>query len=257
MPKAKTVIIFKAPPTPAQIAADFSDDQDDKPLLFRPPLYRPIEIPTEIFTTDMKQQRFIVAVHEVGHGLASMMVCRPTQALTVTEMNGSVRGGANMTDAHGEDSAIVDLGGIAAEQLVVGSGDCHAGASTDIKNARQSLRDDRVPEHQIEVIMQNIHRELITIFERDWLPGIVYTATKLAQVGVLEWDGFVELMAQGQRRAFLAGSLQKAANLLATHDTLHKSIQRLRKAGPSEFEALASAVKSELLPQRRALRGGK
>ena len=100
--------------------------------------------------------------------------------------------------------------------------------------------------------MQSIHRELITIFERDWLPGIVYTATKLAQVGVLDWDGFVELMAQGQRRAFLAGSLQKAANLLATHDTLHKSIARLRKAAPSEFEALASAVKSELRPQRRA-----
>ncbi|MFZ2220168.1 MAG: hypothetical protein WAV85_16015 [Rhodoferax sp.] len=252
MPKPKTVVIVKLPPTAEQIAADFPDAQDDKPLLFRPPLYRPIETPTDIFNTYMKQQRFIVAVHEVGHGLASMMVCRPTQALTVTEMNGSVRGGANMTDAHGEDSAIVDLGGIAAEQLVIGSGDCHAGASTDIENARQSLRDDRVPEHQIEVILQSIHRELITTFERDWLPGIVYTATKLAQVDVLEWDGFVELMAQGQRRAFLAGSLQKAANLLATHDTLHKSIARLRKAAPSEFEALASAVKSELRPQRRA-----
>lgn len=254
MPKPKTVVVIKAPPTPAPIAADFPDAQGDKSLLFKPPLYRPIETPAEIFNTYLKQQRFIVAVHEVGHGLASMMVCRPTQALSVTEMNGSVRGGANMTDAHGEDSAIVDLGGIAAEQLVVGSGDCHAGAVTDIKNARQSLRDDRVPEHQIEVIMQNIHRELITIFERDWVPGIVYTATKLAQVGVLEWSGFVELMAQGQRRAFLAGSLQKAANLLGTHDTLHKSIQRLKKSTPSAFDMLANDIKREVQPQRRALR---
>ncbi len=79
----------------------------------------------------------------MGYALASMIVCRPAQALTVTEINGSVRGGANTTDAHGEDSAIVDLGGIAAEQLVVGSGDCLAGASTDIKSARQSLRDDQ------------------------------------------------------------------------------------------------------------------
>jgi len=253
MPKQKTVVVVKVPPTPEQIAADMPDEQDDKPLLFRPPAYRPIEPPAEIFDTYLKRQKFQAAVHEVGHALASMMVCRPTQCLSVTEMNGSVRGGVNTTDAHGEDSAIVDLGGIAAEQLVIGSGDCHAGASTDIKDARQSLRDDRVPESQIEIIMQNIHRELITIFERDWLPGIVFTATKLAQVNVLDWDGFVELLAQGQRRAFQAGSLTKAATLLGAHETLHKSIQQLKKPAPSEFEMLANEIKREAQPKRAAL----
>lgn len=268
MTKPKTVVAVTKPepwsdgpknPPPALKevwkAVDELRDQDDKKLLFRPPAYRPIETPTEIFKTYIQQQKFIVAVHEVGHALASMMVCRPTQCLSVTEINGSVRGGAHTDDAHGEDSAIVDLGGIAAEQLVVGSGDCHAGAATDIKSARQSLRDDRVPEHQIEVILQSIHRELITIFERDWLPGIVFTATKLAQVNVLDWDGFVELMAQGQRRAFQAGSLTKAANLLGTHDALHKSIQRLRKSDASEFEMLANEIKRDNQMARRA--GGK
>ncbi|MDD2883083.1 MAG: hypothetical protein PHQ58_21940 [Rhodoferax sp.] len=258
MTKLKTVVVVKAPPTPEQIAADFPDDQDNKPLMFPPPAYRPIEPPAEIFTTDMQKQRFIVAVHEVGHALASMMVCRPTQCLSVTEINGSVRGGANTTDAHGEDSAIVDLGGICAEQLVIGSGDCHAGAATDIKSARQSLRDERVPERMIDQILQDIHAELLNIFERDWLPGIVHVSTKLAQVGVLDWEGFVELMVQGQRKAFQAGSLKKAATLLETHETLHKSIQRLRKSATSEFDMLANEIKREVQPKRRvALLGSK
>jgi len=263
MPKARKIVVVTRPPvkepwpdgvpTPAQIAADFPDTQGDKPLLFPPPTFRPIDPPAEIFDTYMKQQRFIVAVHEVGHALASMMVCRPTQALTVTEINGSVRGGANMTDAHGEDAAIVDLGGIAAEQLVIGSGDCHAGASVDIKYARQALRDDRLPEGMITSVLQDIHAELLNIFERDWLPGIVFTATKLAQVGVLDWETFVELMARGQRQAFQAGSLRKAADLLGTRDTLHKSIERVKKAGSSEFQKLANELKASL----RAKRGGK
>lgn len=263
MQKVEKVVVVTQPlgkkpwpggiPTPEQIAADLPDDQDDKQLLFKPPLYRPIEAPAEIFTDYMKQQKFIVAVHEVGHGLASMMVCRPTQALTVTELNGSVSGGANTTDAHGEDAAIVDMGGIAAEQLVIGSGDCHAGAATDIKSARQALRDDRVPEGQIDRVLQDIHAELLNIFERDWLPGIVFVATKLAQVNILDWDGFVELMARGQRRAFQAGSLRKAADLLATHDALHKSIEVARKAGSSEFQMLANELKASM----PAKRGGK
>jgi len=220
-------------------------------LLFKPPMFRPIEPPAEIFDTFMKRQKFIVAVHEVGHALASMMVCRPTQALTVAELNGSVRGGANTTDAHGEDAAIVDMGGIAAEQLVIGSGDCHAGAATDIKSARQALRDDRVPESMINRVLQDIHAELLNVFERDWLPGIVFVATKLAQVNILDWDGFVELMARGQRRAFQAGSLRKAANLLETHDTLHKSILRAKKSGSSEIQALANDLRASMAAKRR------
>jgi hypothetical protein len=261
MPKPQKVVFVTQPlgkepwpdgiPTPEQIAADFPDDQDDKQLLFMPPLYRPIEPPAEIFTDYMKRQKFIVAVHEVGHGLASMMVCRPTQALTVTEINGSVRGGANTTDAHGEDAAIVDLGGIAAEQLVIGSGDCHAGASSDIKSARQALRDDRIPESMVNRVLQDIHAELLNIFERDWLPGIVFVATKLAQVNILDWDGFVELMARGQRRAFQSGSLTKAANLLATHETLHKSVERARKSGSSEMQALANDLRASMPAKRR------
>lgn len=235
-------------------AASLADADDKFPvLLFPPPSYRPIEPPAEIFTDYMKQQKFIVAVHEVGHALASMMVCRPTQALTVTEINVSVRGGVNTTDAHGEDAAIVDMGGIAAEQLVIGSGDCHAGAATDIKAARQALRDDRIPEGQINQVLQDIHAELLNVFERDWLPGIVFVATKLAQVNVLDWEGFVELMAQGQRRAFQAGSLKKAANLLSMHDTLHKSIDMERKSGSSEFQMLANELRASIL----ARRGGK
>jgi hypothetical protein len=247
MPKPKKIVVATKPsgkepwpdgaPTPEQI--------DDKSLLFPPPAYRPIEPPAEVFTTFMQQQKFIVAVHEVGHALASMMVCKPTQALTVTEINGDVRGGTHTTDAHGEDAAIVDMAGIAAEQLVIGSSDCHRGAATDIKNARQNLRDDRVPEEMITRVLKDIHAELLNIFERDWLPGIVFTATKLAQVNVLDWEGFVELMVQGQRRAFQAGSLQKAATLLDTHDRLHKSIEQVKKSASSEFEKLAREIKTE------------
>jgi hypothetical protein len=97
-------------PTPAlkeiwDAADELRDDDDQRAkLLFQPPAFRPIEVPTQIFDTYNKQQKFIVACHEVGHALASMMVCRPTQALTVTELNGSIRGGANTTDAHPPES---------------------------------------------------------------------------------------------------------------------------------------------------------
>lgn len=230
-------------------------EYDDKKLLFRPPVFRPIEPPAD-FDTDAKKYIFQCAVHEIGHGLGCMVVCREVQALTVTYINGAVRGSAFSTDSQGEDGAIVDLSGIAAEQLVVGSGDCHAGATTDIKQARQNLRVDRVPESQIEPVMQDIHAELQRMFSSDWLPGIKLAADKLARVGVLDWSGFIELLARGQRLAYQAGSLQKAANLLGTHDALHKSIQRLKKSTPSAFDMLANDIKREVQPQRRTLRKG-
>lgn len=261
MQKPKRIVVITKPetwldgvPTPEQIQADFPDDQDGKGLLFKPPTYRPIVPPPEIFDTYMKIQRFTVAVHEVGHGLASMMVCCPTQCLSVTEINGSVRGGANSTDAHGEDAAIVDMGGIAAEQLVVGSGDCHAGAATDTKMARQNMRHEGVPESQIERVLQDIHAELLNIFERDWLPGIVFTSTKLAQVGILDWDSFIGLMVEGQRQAFQAGSLRKAAELVCTHETLHKRIEKIKNSATSEFSQLASEIRQESKPAQRRTR---
>ena len=249
-PKAPAVVFITKPP--AKVTAPLPDsdfdsdppfdgfaptlDQDEKPLLFQPPLVRPISTPSE-FDSEEKSNLFQCAVHEAGHAIGSLIVCQRVHSLTVASINGSVRGSAFSSSAHGEDAAIVDLAGIAAEQLVAGAGDCHSGAQTDIKLAREHLRDDNVPEGMIDRILQDIHRELQRAFTRDWLPGIKAAASELARAGILDKEGFIELVAMGQREAVQAGSLQKSlTEIRAAVGTLHKSTD--------PFETLAKSLEN-------------
>ena len=74
-PEKAPAVIFvtdrlKDKPSDAAEQADADDkfqvttiELHEATLLFKPPLYRPIEPPAEIFTDFMKRQKFIVAVH--------------------------------------------------------------------------------------------------------------------------------------------------------------------------------------------------
>lgn len=228
--KAPAVVFVTKNPTPSATgipSREFKENfakLEEPDLLFPPPAYRPIETPKEFTDSEDQRNRFRCAAHEIGHGLACMFVCREMQALTITTLNGSTRGSAFSSDSHGEDGAIVDLGGICAEQLVVGSGDCDRGAATDIRQARQRLRDEGTSESLIEPILQSIHRELQLTFKRDWLPAIKLAAIKLTHVGVLDWEGFIELVAMAQRNSYLADPLRKSLDSIkAGIGTLHKT----------------------------------
>ncbi|MEI6737518.1 MAG: hypothetical protein WCL29_03465 [Pseudomonadota bacterium] len=193
---------------------DFGKPDECREILFSPPEYQPIEPPANI-DTDEKLYRYESAVHEVGHALCALIVCKEVKCLTVAFINATVRGSAFSEDAFGEDAAIIDIGGVAAEQLVNGAGDCISHSQVDIYKAKEHLRDIHLPESQIVSVMNSIHKELQRVFATDWIRGIKLAAEKLSQVGILDGNSFVELMARGQRDAYLGKSFTLENNLLS------------------------------------------
>ncbi len=141
MPKANKIVVVIQPPgkgprsddipTPEQITADFPDDQDDKPTLFPPPAYRPIEIPMEFREDSLLSDTFRLATHEIGHALGNLLYAGRVDAVVLTASVAS--GGMGRSYGHGgtgEDGARVSLAGLAAERLV-------AGTPLDLRNCQE------------------------------------------------------------------------------------------------------------------------
>lgn len=226
---------------PAAIAAErFEENFAALPEPFPPPIYPPLTIPSE-FDTYEGRQTFTVAVHEVGHGLGNLIFCNWSDALTVQFINGAAIGASFAKNSKpGINGACIDLSGMVAEQLVRGAASAIAGAATDIKMARENLRDAGIPEDEIDLEMAAIHKEMQRIFIKDWLPGIRGAATRLAQNGILSPEAFIEILTNAQHSAHAAGTLQKSLDGSRSFiDTLHKS-GRVKISG--SFESLVKSL---------------